>query len=121
MEWLDPVSTIDAETWFESFEQEKEGTEADARRLLEDTAAHIKLPLFAGLDKNPDNVLRRSSDGTLVLTDAFWINGPRLYEMIHTEPQEALALYPADALEQWAHLPCMDEQATASILAAIDR
>jgi len=121
MEWLDPVPEPSAAKWFDQFEKATDGEIAEARRLLVDAAASIELPLFAGLDKTPANLLRRQSDGAYVFTDAFWIDGRRLFEMIETRPADALALFSADSLEHWAHLPCMDTRGTDLILRAIGR
>lgn len=121
MEWLDPVSEDEASRWFETFRRADQGEVAEARRLLMAAAEQSELPLFVGLDANPTNLLHRSSEGVHVFTDAFWINGPQLYELVTTDPEQALTHYSADELEHWAHLPCMDAAGTQAILSAINR
>jgi hypothetical protein len=84
------------------------------------TGFHSELPLFAGVDDNPANVLRRS-DGTLVLTDSFWINGPELYRMVDESPAHAIELYPASALRRWAQIPAFDRAASNLIVSRLGR
>lgn len=116
MEWLDPAGQAEAERWFATFKSTQVGPEADLRRLLMTAANDTELPLFMGIDDNPANVMRRPGTGGFVLTDAFWINGVLLLEMVHEDPATALSHYTVEELSHWAHLPCMDAEETALIL-----
>lgn len=120
MERLDRISERTARAWLEDFANATKGPLASLRQLLHDRADQSTIPLFVGIDANPANVLVRPSDGVVVFTDAYWINGPHLMTLMRTEPSEALDAYPADVLKNWAHLPCMDEETTAMILRQID-
>jgi len=82
--------------------------------------AESDLPLLVGLDLNPANVLRRVATDDLVLTDALWIHGVRLFELVTTEPETPLALYSRYELSAYAHLPCMDDAGRSELLKALE-
>ncbi len=88
-------------------------------RALELAVAESDIPLLVGLDLNPANLLRRPASGEIVFTDALWIHGVRLFELVGHSPAEALGLFSRAELEAYAHLPCMDPAATAAILESL--
>ncbi len=120
MELLHPVAADAAKTWLDSLDEGATPELAILREGLGNVQIGTETPLFAGLDRNPANVLQRESDGRLVLTDAFWIEGPELLRIITEEPAAALALYPLAGLSNWAHLPCMNSETTSMILQQIE-
>ena len=119
MERLEQVSEADARAWLEHLRPDAGGEIGSTRRLLDRAVADADLPLFEGLDLNPNNVMLRRRDGSLVLTDAFWINGPTLFELVTTDLAAALTHYDRSELERWAHIPAMEAATTARILNAI--
>jgi hypothetical protein len=118
MERLEPVDSETARQFFADL-RTSENTTAATELLAAIEAHRSDVPLFAGYDTNPTNVLRRPADGTLVLTDAFWINGPELWRLVTEDPAAAIEVYSPKDLARWAHLPCMNAAATARILAAV--
>lgn len=118
MERLERLPESEASDWLANFASAAEGPVGDLRQLLKSHADQLTIPLFAGIDTNPANVLVRP-DGVVVFTDAYWVNGPQLLELVKTTPRRAVDAYPAQALENWAHLPCMDSATTALILSQI--
>lgn len=119
MERLERLPEAEAGDWLANLASAAEGSVADLRQLLQHHADRSTIPLFAGIDTNPANVLVRPADGVVVFTDAYWVNGPQLLELVKTAPRRAVDAYPARALENWAHLPCMDSATTALILGQI--
>lgn len=120
MERLDEVERELAESWFADLDRGGTPALEQLRQGISAPELGSDVSLFVGIDRNPANVLRRPSDGELVFTDAFWINGPLLLELVRTAPEKALENYPRSKLAEWAHLPCMDEATTTLILRAID-
>jgi len=120
IERLEEVDDTTAREWLTDLDAGITPKLGDLREILEQDTARADVPLFEGVDRNPANVLQRRRDGTFVLTDGFWINGPLLLELVKRAPAGALLHYPADSLSEWAHLPCMDEATTALILRAIE-
>lgn len=119
MERLLPVSTETAEGWLADLGAAKTGELARVRDLLERAAATTDLPLFAGLDTSPANVMRRPADHALVFIDAFWVNGRELLDLIGNDPAAAVRLFGIADLAEWAHLPCMDAATTERILSQL--
>lgn len=75
---------------------------ADATPEVRDLAAILRqvhaegaasLPWCGPLDTNPANVMRRH-DGTLVLTDPFYADGPNLYSAVLEDPMRVARLIP---------------------------
>ena len=114
MEWLEPVEPDVGKAFFRNLSDAKDGAMKDLRTAIQ--AYQASVPMFEGLDANPANVMRRPGDGTLVLTDAFWINGPELFKMIKSNAAGAITLFGRANLVNWAHLPCMDPDETDKIL-----
>jgi hypothetical protein len=85
MELLHPVSEERAADFFRRLEAREPGLAALAEvidRVL--ARARAELPWCGPLDPNPDNVMARD-DGTLVLTDPFFADGPNLYGSLTTD------------------------------------
>lgn len=122
MERLEPVPRDAALVWLTALMARDPSAEPLMRfvRALELAVAESDLPLLVGLDLNPANVLRRPDSGDLVLTDALWIHGVRLFELVTTEPATALGLYTRPELTAYAHLPCMDDDGQRALLGALD-
>lgn len=116
MELLQPVTTDVAAAWLERLKKGDTAELTALRDALDAVDPGSDVPLFAGVDHNPANVLRRERDGRLVFTDAFWIEGRKLLQLISERPSAALALYARASLIDWAHLPCMDAPTTSMIL-----
>ncbi len=105
MEHLDPVP---------------EPVAADFQRRLDDgdpelaaLAAHVRAvhargaaeqPFWGPVDANPGNVMRRA-DGTLVLTDPYFADGPALYRTAAEDPDRFAALVPAARRRHLADIP----------------
>ena len=120
MELLQPVTPQAAEAWLELIKTDNTPELARLRHSLDAFDPGDDVPLFAGVDYNPANVMRRVSDGSLVFTDAFWIEGRKLLKLISDRPAAALDHYPRASLSDWAHLPCMDAATTSLILRQLD-
>lgn len=116
MELLEPVAPNDATEWLAQLDNRATAELRELIDMLSGEGIGLGIPLFAGIDRNPANVMARPSDGALVLTDAFWIEGRKLLQMIEDEPEAAVRLFPAERLRDWAHLPCMDQPTTRMIL-----
>jgi hypothetical protein len=71
---------------------------SEAERL--DCEARAAVPYWGGLDRNPGNVMRRTS-GELVLVDLFYAAGPEIYKALLEEPA---AIAEAFAPEQRVHI-----------------
>ena len=121
MERLDPVASAEATDWLAKLLRREPAAQdlLEFVRAIELAVAVSEIPLLVGLDLNPANVMRRSTTGSLVLTDALWIHGTKLYELVTEDPSAALRLYSRTDLEAYAHIPCMDERATRTILEAL--
>ena len=118
MERLEPADTTLAVDFIAVLRMAEPGTDlGDLRRALESHSTD--LALFVGYDDNPANVMVRPSDGTFVVVDGFWINGPELFTLVTDHPLQALDLYAASDLLEWANIPCMDPAATTRIREAV--
>ncbi|MGC5166960.1 hypothetical protein [Luteimicrobium sp. DT211] len=76
-------------------------------------AAHVRAvhargaaeqPFWGPVDTNPGNVMRRA-DGTLVLTDPFYADGPALYGTAAEDPDRLVALVPAARRRHLTEIP----------------
>lgn len=66
--------------------------------------AAAEQPFWGPVDANPGNVMRRD-DGTLVLTDPFYADGPALYRTAAEDPDRFVALVPAARRRHLADIP----------------
>ncbi|NND02737.1 MAG: hypothetical protein HKN91_08120 [Acidimicrobiia bacterium] len=82
LERLEEVEEQAARDWFAEFDAGSTSALVELKRILTDPDIGSEIGLFMGLDRNPANILRRPADGELVFTDAFWVNGPHLLELI---------------------------------------
>lgn len=62
------------------------------------------LPWCGPLDKNPANVMRRD-DGTLVVIDPYFADGPALYSAAESDPDSVAARIPADQRRFMTEIP----------------
>jgi hypothetical protein len=72
------------------------------RRVHTDGAA--RLPWCGPLDTNPTNIMRRH-DGTLVLTDPFYADGPSLYSAALHDPERVARLIPPGERRYMTEIP----------------
>lgn len=105
MEHLDPAPTEEAHR----FLADVAGGDATLRALsaivrVVHAEAMRLLPWCGPLDTNPANVMRRS-DGTLVLTDPFYADGPNLYRAALEDPARVARLIPPDGRRYIAEIP----------------
>ena len=120
MERLDEVSEGVATKWVATFDQQPDATTAAMLQILTTAVEECALPLFMGLDTNAGNVRRQAPDGPLVLIDAFWINGRALFDMVVTEPQQAVDLFGLRELRNWTHIPAIDPAGAARAVKALN-
>jgi len=105
MELLEPV----AEPVAAAFHRRLADWDPDLAEL----AAHVRAvhargaaeqPFWGPVDTNPDNVMRRA-DGTLVLTDPYYADGPALFRTAASEPDRFVALVPAARRRHLTEIP----------------
>ena len=72
------------------------------RRVHAEGAA--SLPWCGPLDTNPANVMKRH-DGTLVLTDPFYADGPNLYSAVLEDPERVARLIPPHERRYLTEIP----------------
>ncbi|MFC8732710.1 hypothetical protein ACFT5B_09650 [Luteimicrobium sp. NPDC057192] len=105
MEHLEPVP----EPVAADFHRRLDGVDPELAVL----AAHVRAvhargaaeqPFWGPVDTNPGNVMRRA-DGTLVLTDPFYADGPALYRTAAEDPDRLVALVPAARRRHLTEIP----------------
>lgn len=120
LEYLQKVPAAIAEAFLEEMAAAPPSTPLGTLRIeMTRIGGRAAVPLFAGIDGNPTNVLRRPRDGRLVFIDAYWLRGPALLEVVRNDPATAIEWFGASHLVDWAHLPCMEPETTEEILLRI--
>ncbi len=105
MELLGPVAEERAAAFFRALEARAPDLAELAEvidRVL--SRARAELPWCGPLDPNPSNVMARP-DGSLVLTDPFYADGPGLYGSLTIEAHLVARAIPADARRHMFDLP----------------
>ena len=105
MERLHPADELDASgflTAIESGDSEVSDLSDAVRRIH--ARALADLPWCGPLDTNPANVMRRD-DGTLVLIDPYFADGPALYAAAGADPDSVVASIPADQRRFMTEIP----------------
>jgi hypothetical protein len=105
MERLHPVGPETGEAFFQALETRDPAVAGLSQAI--DTVlerARRELPWCGPLDPNPSNVMRRD-DGTLVLTDPFYADGPNLYGTLLTDPMRVAQAIPESGRRHMFELP----------------
>lgn len=105
MEYLLPVARDAAAAFLDDVAAGAGGLGALAAVLHRiHTEGAAVLPWCGPLDTNPANVMRRA-DGTLVLTDPFYADGPRLYAAASADPARVVRLIPPHERRYLTEIP----------------
>ncbi len=105
MELLQPVEEERAAAFFRTLES-RDPEVAELAEVIDRVLARgaAELPWCGPLDPNPANVMGRA-DGSLVLTDPFFADGPNLYGSLTTDAGVVARAIPADARRHMFDLP----------------
>lgn len=105
MEHLEPVAPEDADRFLADIASETEALRPLTVIVREVHARAVGLLPWCGpLDTNPANVMQRD-DGTLVLTDPFYADGPNLYRAALEDPERVARLIPSTERRYLADIP----------------
>jgi hypothetical protein len=108
MEYLEPAPRAEAADFLADI-----AANAPSLREFATILRHVhaegaaSLPWCGPLDTNPTNIMRRR-DGTLVLTDPFYADGPNLYSAALHDPERVARLIPPQERRYIAEIPLVE-------------